>query len=134
MGKLDNKIALITGSSSGIGKAVALALCRRGGRPGPQLPELTPRPITPAAVQKDIEALGRRVVAIRADVSQEDEVQHLVDTTRQTYGRIDILVNNAGYCLRRNCRGHAGFHVGPDVGRQPEKCLSVYAPGLTTHV
>ena len=95
MGKLDNKIALITGSSSGIGKAVALAFAKEGAALALNYPNDS-QADNAAAVQQDIEALGRRAVSIRADVSQEDEVQHLVDTTVQTYGRIDILVNNAG--------------------------------------
>ena len=95
MGKLDNKIALITGSSSGIGKAVALAFAQEGADLALNYPN-DDQADNAAAVRQDIEALGRRAVAIRADVSQEDEVQHLVDTTVQTYERIDILVNNAG--------------------------------------
>ena len=95
MGKLDNKIALITGSSSGIGKAVALAFATQGADLALNYPNDS-QADNAATVQKEIEALGRRAVAIRADVSQEDEVQHLVDTTLQTYSRIDILVNNAG--------------------------------------
>ncbi len=95
MGKLDNKIALITGSSSGIGKAVALAFAKEGADLALNYPNDS-QADNAMAVQQDIEALGRRAVSIRADVSQEDEVQHLIDTTVQTYGRIDILVNNAG--------------------------------------
>ncbi len=95
MGKLDNKIALVTGSSSGIGKTVALAFADQGADlvlnypNDSQLQNVT-------RVKEDIAAFGRRVIAVRADVSQEDQVQSLIDTTVQTYGRIDILVNNAG--------------------------------------
>ncbi|MCE2488201.1 MAG: 3-oxoacyl-ACP reductase FabG [Desulfurellaceae bacterium] len=95
MGKLDNKIALVTGSSSGIGKTVALAFAEQGADlvlnypDGSQLQNVT-------HVQEEIAATGRRVIAVRADVSQEEQVQGLIDTSVQTYGRIDILVNNAG--------------------------------------
>ena len=95
MGKLDNKIALVTGSSSGIGKTVALAFAEQGADlvlnypDDSQLQNVT-------RVQEEIAATGRRVTAVRADVSQEDQVQGLIDTSVQTYGRIDILVNNAG--------------------------------------
>ena len=93
MGKLDNKIALITGSSSGIGKAVAFA--KEGADLAINYPNDT-QADNAAAVQQELETLGRRVVSIQADVSQEEDVQHLVNTTMQTYGRIDTLVNNAG--------------------------------------
>ena len=95
MGKLDNKTALVTGSSSGIGKTVALAFAEQGADlvlnypDDSQLQNVT-------RVQEEIAATGRRVTAVRADVSQEDQVQGLIDTSVQTYGRIDILVNNAG--------------------------------------
>ena len=95
MGKLDNKIALVTGSSSGIGKTVALAFAEQGADlvlnypDDSQLQNVT-------RVQEEIAATGRRVIAVRADVSQEEQVQGLIDTSVQTYGRIDILVNNAG--------------------------------------
>ena len=95
MGKLDNKIALVTGSSSGIGKTVALAFAEQGADlvlnypDDSQLQNVT-------RVQEEIAATGRRVTAVRADVSQEEQVQRLIDTSVQTYGRIDVLVNNAG--------------------------------------
>ena len=95
MGKLDNKIALVTGSSSGIGKAVALAFAKEGADLAINYPNDT-QADNVAAVKADIEALGRRVTAIQADVSKEDDVQQLIDTTMQAYGRIDVLVNNAG--------------------------------------
>lgn len=95
MGKLDKKIALVTGSSSGIGKAVALAFAQEGADlvlnypNDSQLQNVT-------AVKEAVAALERQVIAVQADVSKEDQVQTLIDTTVQTYGRIDILVNNAG--------------------------------------
>ena len=95
MGKLDDKTALITGSSSGIGRAVALAFAEEGARLALNYPDDT-QADNAAAVRKEVEALGRPAVAIRADVSREDDVERLVETTMRTYGRIDVLVNNAG--------------------------------------
>jgi 3-oxoacyl-[acyl-carrier protein] reductase len=95
MGKLDNKIALITGSSSGIGKAVALAFAREGAHLALNYPnDSQAQNVT--AVKNEISALDRRVIAVQADVSKEDQVRALVEETMHEYGRIDILVNNAG--------------------------------------
>jgi len=95
MDKLDSKIAIVTGSSSGIGKAVALAFAREGAHlvinyPNPSQAQ------NATAVKNAIAALGRKVLVVEADVTQEEQVKHLVDETIREYGRIDILVNNAG--------------------------------------
>ena len=95
MGTLDNKIALITGSSSGIGKAVALAFGREGAHLALNYPNAF-QAQNAAEVKNALSALGRRVIAVQADVSTEDQARTLVEETMQTYGRIDILVNNAG--------------------------------------
>jgi 3-oxoacyl-[acyl-carrier protein] reductase len=95
MGQLDNKIALITGSSSGIGKAVALAFGREGAHLALNYPNAS-QTQNAAEVKNALSALGRRVIAVQADVSTEDQARTLVEETMQTYGRIDILVNNAG--------------------------------------
>jgi 3-oxoacyl-[acyl-carrier protein] reductase len=95
MGKLDGKIALVTGSSSGIGKAVALAFAREGAHLLVNYPNES-QADNAREVQDAIVALGRRVALVQADVAKEEQVRTLVDTTLQTYGRIDILVNNAG--------------------------------------
>lgn len=95
MGKLDGKIALITGSSSGIGKAVALAFAREGAHLALNYPNDS-QVQNAAEVKSAISALGRRVIAIQADVSREDQARALVDETLRIYSCIDILVNNAG--------------------------------------
>jgi 3-oxoacyl-[acyl-carrier protein] reductase len=95
MGKLDDKIAVVTGSSSGIGKAVALAFAREGAHLVINYPNET-QTANATEVKNQVEALGRRALAVQADVSQEEQAQALVDETMRAYGRIDILVNNAG--------------------------------------
>lgn len=95
MGKLDNKIALITGSSSGIGKAVAVAFAREGAHLALNYPTES-QAQNATEVKNTVAALGRRVIAVQADVSKEDQARTLVDETIRAYGRIDILVNNAG--------------------------------------
>src|SRR5207244_12918904 len=93
MAKLDNKVALITGSSSGIGKAVALAFAREGAHLALNYPNES-QAQNAAEVKNAISALGRRVITVQADVSKEDQARTLVDETMRTYGRIDLLVNN----------------------------------------
>ena len=95
MGKLDNKRALVTGSSSGIGAGVALAFAREGADvvvnyPGPEQ--------QPAAekIAEQVRAAGRRSKAIQADVSEPGQVARLVEGAVAALGGIDILVNNAG--------------------------------------
>jgi 3-oxoacyl-[acyl-carrier protein] reductase len=95
MGKLDNKIALVTGSSSGIGKAVALAFAREDAHLVINYPNES-QARNAAEVKNAIAALNRKVLVVEADVTQEEPVKRLVDETMREYGRIDILVNNAG--------------------------------------
>ena len=94
-GKLDGKVVLVTGASSGIGEATALALAEEGAtvaipaRRSDRLEDLARR----------IEAQGGKVKAIVADVAQEDQARDMVVTANAAFGRIDILVNNAGVML-----------------------------------
>lgn len=89
---LIDKVAIVTGSGRGIGKAIALALAQQGARVvvcARTLAEVN-------AAAKEIEALGRHALAIRTDISQEFDVNTMVSKTMQKFGAIDILVNNAG--------------------------------------
>ena len=91
--KLKDKIALVTGGSRGLGKAIALQLANDGAQvvvnyatSGDKAEEVV------AAIQ----AGGGKAIAMKADVSNLDEVEKMVDTIYEQFGRIDILVNNAG--------------------------------------
>ncbi len=90
---LAGKIALVTGSSQGIGRATALRLAQSGAdlvvnyRSNAQAAE---------EVKASIEAMGRRCVMIQADVSQEEDVTRLFSEANASLGPIAILVNNAG--------------------------------------
>jgi NADP-dependent 3-hydroxy acid dehydrogenase YdfG len=95
MGKLDGKVAVVTGGGSGVGKAVALLFLREGakvviaGRDAAKL----------AAVAVEANA-GDRLRSVTTDVGKADQCQALVDTATKAFGRIDILVNNAGTNLK----------------------------------
>lgn len=93
---LQDKIAIVTGASQGIGRAIALGLAQAGAHlvlskhPGPRLEEIQ-------SLKQEIEALGRRAIIVPADVGVVSDVQKLVDSAVAEFGRIDILVNNAGW-------------------------------------
>ena len=89
--ELNGKVALITGGSKGIGKAIALELAREG--VDVAIAARSQGPLDEAA--EELRATGRRVVAVAADMMKGDDVQSMVDTTVSQLGRIDILINNA---------------------------------------
>ncbi len=90
---LKGKVAIITGSGRGIGKAIALKLAENGADivindiPGSDYADDT---------KKEIEALGVRAIVVRGDVRNTEDVENLMAETIKAFGKIDILVNNAG--------------------------------------
>ena len=90
---LDGQPALVTGANSGIGKAVALGLARAG---ADVVVNYVTHPETAEEVAHEIEAMGRRAVAIQADVSREDEVERMFAAATQHFGTLHVLVSNAG--------------------------------------
>ena len=95
MGKLQDKVALVTGSSSGIGRGVAIAFAREGAKVIVNYPDEAEAQ-NAAAVRAEVERMGTQALDVRADVSIEHEAEKLVETVQRNFGRIDILVNNAG--------------------------------------
>jgi 3-oxoacyl-[acyl-carrier protein] reductase len=92
--KLKDKIALVTGSSRGVGRAVALGLAKQGAN---VVVNYTSNENAANEVVETIQAMGRKAIAVKADVAQKAEVENLVNSAIDTFGRLDILVNNAGF-------------------------------------
>ena len=94
--ELKDKVAIVTGASQGIGRAIALGLAQAGAHvalakhPGPRMNEIL-------EVQREIEALGRKAIIVPTDVGKVAEVQVLIKRVSEEFGRLDILVNNAGW-------------------------------------
>ena len=94
---LEGKTAVVTGGGRGIGKAIALVFAEAGA--DVVLSARTRSEIEQTA--KEVEALGRRALAVQADVSSSSQVDSMVEQALGRFSRIDILVNNAGKLLRR---------------------------------
>lgn len=95
---LKNKTLFITGSSRGIGKAIALRAARDGANIAVVAKTTEPHPTLPGTVYsavEDIEAVGGQGIACVADIRFEDQLQAAVDSTVERFGGIDVLVNNA---------------------------------------
>jgi 3-oxoacyl-[acyl-carrier protein] reductase len=90
---LDNKVAIVTGASRGIGRAIAEELAAQGAR---VVVNYHANAAAAAEVVAGITEAGGTAVAVQADVSDFDAAQELVKTAVDTFGQIDILVNNAG--------------------------------------
>ena len=92
MGRLQDKVAIITGGNSGVGAATALLFAKEGAkvvisaRRKPQLEEVAAK----------IREAGGEVLPVVADISKPEDASHVVEETVKTYGKLDILVNNAG--------------------------------------
>ena len=95
--RLKDKIAIVTGASKGIGRAIALGYAREGAhvalvaRSADRLDE----------VAAEVRALNRRALPLPTDVTDEEDVKHMVAATTEEFGRIDVLVNNAGMASYR---------------------------------
>jgi len=91
--RLQNKVAVVTGASRGIGRAIALALAAEGAN---VVVNYANSSDAADEVITEIQSFGGQAIGIRADVSQSDQVDTLVNSTMEQWGRIDVLVNNAG--------------------------------------
>lgn len=96
---LTGQVALVTGSSRGIGKDLALALARAGANIVVAAKSAASRDRLPGSIHEtaaEIESLGRQALAVRTDLRSEADVQEMIRQTIELFGRLDVLVNNAG--------------------------------------
>ncbi len=92
---LTGKVAVITGGASGIGKGTALAMARRGA--DVVLADVNDGRL--ATARDEVEALGRRALAVHCDVTQDADVERLAQVAIAAMGQVDVLMNNAGVVL-----------------------------------
>ena len=96
---LQGKVAIVTGASRGIGKAIALGFAREGAQVVVAArSESAPDERLPGSIHEtvaEIEALGGKALAVPCDVTREESIAAMVETTLAAFGRIDVLVNNA---------------------------------------
>ncbi|MDE0298860.1 MAG: 3-oxoacyl-ACP reductase FabG [Candidatus Poribacteria bacterium] len=97
--KLKNKISVVTGGSKGIGAAISIAFAREG---SDVLVGYNASENEAKMVAEEIQALGRKSIAVKVDVSCIDQVDRMVETALDTFGRINVLANVAGITF--NCR------------------------------
>ncbi len=96
---LKGRVAIISGASRGVGRAVALSLAKEGCNivVAAKTVEETPNlPGTIYSVAKEIEELGVKALPVQCDVRNMDNITNLVESAKKEFGRIDILINNAG--------------------------------------
>ncbi len=97
MKKLENNVALITGASTGIGRAIALEFAKEGAK---VVVNYVNSKKEANEVVEDVKKLGPDAINVKADVSKSKEVSSMVSKTLEQFGKIDILVNNAGIITR----------------------------------
>jgi len=95
--KLNNRVALVTGSSRGIGQAAALAFAREG---ADLIVNYRSQSERAEETVNQIKQMGRKAIAIKADVADGDAIDKMVETAIGEFGKIDILMNNAGTIRR----------------------------------
>jgi citronellol/citronellal dehydrogenase len=99
MSTLQGRVAIVTGASRGIGRAVVLGLAKAGCHVVIAAKSTTPTEKLPGSifsVAAEVEALGAQALPVQVDVRDEQQIENMVARTRERFGRIDLLINNAG--------------------------------------
>ena len=93
---MQNKVVIITGASSGIGKALVYEFARCGAKisMGARNTEELKK------IEDDLKASGTEIISVQTDVTRETDCKNLIEKTHERFGRIDVLVNNAGISMR----------------------------------
>jgi 3-oxoacyl-[acyl-carrier protein] reductase len=126
----DGRVALVTGASRGIGKAVALALAACGARVAVNYRE---RAEDADAVVAAIAAGGGAAIALQADVSRAVEVEQMVDAAAASLGPVDLLVNNAGIAIRRGIEDLSEADFDRTIATNLKSaflCIQAVVPGM----
>lgn len=92
MGKLDNRVAIVTGASSGMGKEIAKLFAQEGA----SVVAIARHKEKLQGAIDEITAKGGKAIAVAGDVSKEEDIQNVVKAAVEKYGRLDIVINNAG--------------------------------------
>lgn len=92
--RLIGKAAVVTGSSRGVGRQVAEAFAKEG---ADVLVNYSASQAAANELVEQIRAMGRKSVAVRADIANKAEVENMMNVAKETFGRLDIIVNNAGF-------------------------------------
>ena len=90
---LKNKVAIVTGGNSGIGKAIVVELAKQGANVAV---DYVSHPEAADVVERQVALLGDKAIGVEADVSKVAELERLIEATVKAFGRLDIMVNNAG--------------------------------------
>ncbi|TXF87563.1 SDR family oxidoreductase [Neolewinella aurantiaca] len=103
MANLTDKVIIVTGSSRGIGKAVAVLLAKNGAK---IVVNYSSSEEEAAETVDEIVSAGGKAIAVKADVSKREEVTSLFDKSLEEFGKIDVLINNAGIMISRKLKDH----------------------------
>ncbi len=117
---LTGKVAIVTGGNSGIGKGIVLALAEQGAN---IVIDYVANPAATEDLEKQVVALGDQAIGVEADVSKVADLQRLVDTAVEKFGRVDIMVNNAGVETRTSVLDTTEAQYEKVMDDQPEERL-----------